>query len=172
MLVEESPLRGSEGGEDFEAGREAMVNMDRELVLRDRNHPATVIWSAANEWTTPIPVVVPAMLALDDTRPIIADGVGDFDSRFVNMEHYVNGLGALPTKGAGSPLVRINGHTAKPKRFGRWITPGRALPGCGLQAYVYAALLGRLLICATTVLRMEQRLVQLHSGRGSRKPRL
>ena len=110
MLVEESPLRGSEGGEDFKAGRDNMINMDRELVHRDRNHPATVIWSAANEWSEPIPFVVPAILALDDTRPIIADGVGDFDPRFINMEHYVNG-GGLPIKGGTHREDRPYGET-------------------------------------------------------------
>ena len=102
MLVEESPLRGSEGGEDFEAGRDSMLNMDRELVQRDRNHPATIIWSAANEWTEPIRPAMSVMLALDNTRPIIADGVGDMGSDVINMQHYVNGLGGLPTIG-GSP---------------------------------------------------------------------
>lgn len=111
MLVEESPLRGSEGGEDFEAGREVMKSMDRELVLRDRNHPATVLWSAANEWTTPIPEVIPVILAVDDTRPIIADGVGDFDPKVVNMEHYVNGLGGLPLIGGRARTDRPYGET-------------------------------------------------------------
>ncbi len=55
MLVEESPLRGSEGGEDWTHGKVNMENMDRELVLRDRDHPSVVVWSAANEWAQPIP---------------------------------------------------------------------------------------------------------------------
>ncbi len=111
MIVDESPLRGSEGMEDFEAGKEAMIEMDRELVLRDRNHPSIVIWSAANEWTTPIPFVVPVIMATDSTRPIIADGVGDFDPRFINMEHYVNGIGGLPTRGASKRADRPYGET-------------------------------------------------------------
>jgi Glycosyl hydrolases family 2, TIM barrel domain/Ricin-type beta-trefoil lectin domain-like/Glycosyl hydrolases family 2 len=111
MIVDESPLRGSEGGEDFEAGKEYMIAMDRELVQRDRCHPSVVIWSAANEWTTPIPFVVPVIIASDSTRPIIADGVGDFDPRFVNMEHYVNGIAGLPTRGATHRTDRPYGET-------------------------------------------------------------
>ena len=111
MIVDESPLRGSEGGEDFEAGKEYMIAMDRELALRDRNHPSIVIWSAANEWTTPMPFVIPAILAVDSTRPIIADGVGDFDPTIVNMEHYVNGIAALPTRGGTHRKDRPYGET-------------------------------------------------------------
>ena len=102
MIVDETPLRGSEGQEDWQAGREPMMNMCRELALRDRNHPAVVIWSAANEWSDPIPDVVPVMRAVDDSRPIIADGVGEFNPAFINLEHYVGGLGRRPIIG-GSP---------------------------------------------------------------------
>lgn len=111
MLVDESPLRGSEGGEDWAAGRDNMKNMDRELVLRDRNHPAVVIWSAANEWAAPIPEVVPVMRAVDDTRPIIADGVGDLGPSYINMQHYVNGLGGLPLTGGQVRADRPYGET-------------------------------------------------------------
>lgn len=102
MLVDESPLRGSEGGEDFVNGHDNMLNMDRELVLRDRNHAAIIIWSAANEWADPIREATKAILMLDDTRPVIADGIGDIGADVINMEHYVNGLGGLPVQG-GSP---------------------------------------------------------------------
>lgn len=111
MLVDESPLRGSGGAEDFHAGRENMINMDRELVRRDRNHPAIVIWSAANEWSTPLLETSKAILALDDTRPIIGDG-GDFtlgtnrcrelDPYCIIMQHYVGGMPGLPLIG-GTP---------------------------------------------------------------------
>ncbi len=99
MLIDESPLRGSEGGEDFVNGHDAMLNMDRELVRRDRNHPAVVIWSAANEWSDPIREAVPAIQAIDETRPIIADGIGDMGAPYINMEHYVNGIYGLPQGG-------------------------------------------------------------------------
>ena len=65
MLVDETPLRGSEGREDFEAGKTNMLNMVRELALRDRNHPAVVIWSAANEWKEPIREASAAIRTVD-----------------------------------------------------------------------------------------------------------
>ena len=65
MLVDETPLRGSEGREDFEAGKANMLNMARELALRDRNHPAVVIWSAANEWSAPIREASAAIRSVD-----------------------------------------------------------------------------------------------------------
>ena len=111
MLVEESPLRGSEGGEDFVHGRENMLRMDRELVLRDREHPAVVIWSAANEWSEPIPDAVKTILEADATRPIIADGVGDMGTPYINMEHYVTGMPALPKTGGHPRADRPFGET-------------------------------------------------------------
>lgn len=111
MLVEESPLRGSEGGEDFKNGHDNMLNMDRELVMRDRNHAAVVIWSAANEWTEPIREAVPVIQAVDDTRPIIADGVGDMSAPYINMQHYTPGLGGLPINGGTPRADRPYGET-------------------------------------------------------------
>ena len=111
MLVEESPLRGSEGGENFAAGHDNMLNMDRELVHRDRNHPAVVVWSAANEWSDPIKEAVPAIQAIDDTRPIIADGIGDLGAPYINMEHYVTGFNVLPDAGGHARTDRPYGET-------------------------------------------------------------
>ncbi len=111
MLVDESPLRGSEGGEDFQDGHDAMLDMDRELVRRDRDHPAVVIWSAANEWSDPIKEAVPAIQALDDTRPVIADGAGDLGPPYINMQHYVNGISALPRDGGHPRDDRPYGET-------------------------------------------------------------
>jgi len=111
MLVEESPLRGSEGGEDYQAGKEAMLNMDRELVLRDRNHPSVVIWSAANEWAEPIRDAVKVINEVDAmNRPIIADGIGDIGTDVINMDHYVNG-GSLPRDGGRQRADRPFGET-------------------------------------------------------------
>ena len=111
MLVEESPLRGSEGGEDFHAGHDVMLNMDREIAHRDRNHPAVVVWSAANEWSDPIKEAVPAIQAIDDTRPIIADGIGDLGPPYINMEHYVSGFNVLPDAGGRPRDDRPYGET-------------------------------------------------------------
>ena len=111
MIVDETPLRGSEGQEDWKAGHEPMMNMVRELARRDRNHPAIVLWSAANEWTNPIPEVVPAMRAVDDTRPIIADGVGEISPAYINMQHYVSGLGKRPIAGGSARPDRPFGET-------------------------------------------------------------
>jgi len=111
MLVAESPLRGSEGGEDYKNGKDNMLNMDREMVRRDRHHPAIVIWSAANEWKDPIRDAIPVIQAVDDTRPIIADGVGDMGPDVINMEHYKNGLGGMPVKGGEPRADRPYGET-------------------------------------------------------------
>ena len=111
MLVDESPLRGSEGGEDFGRGHDVMLDMDRELARRDRNHPSVVLWSAANEWTDPIKEAVPAIQAIDDTRPIIADGVGDLGPPYINMEHYVTGFNVLPDAGGHPRSDRPYGET-------------------------------------------------------------
>jgi hypothetical protein len=102
MIVDESPIRGSEGLEDFVAGKENMVNIDREITLRDRNHPSIVIWSAANETWNERGLMLSctaAIMAIDDTRPIIADGVPDLGWPIINMNHYVGGLGILPESG-------------------------------------------------------------------------
>ena len=111
MIVEESPLRGSEGGESYGDGKTNMLNMDRELVLRDRNHPAVVIWSAANEWKDPIRDASAVIRAVDPTRVIIADGVGEMGPDVINMEHYVSGISKQPVKGGAHRTDRPYGET-------------------------------------------------------------
>ena len=111
MIVEESPLRGSEGGESYADGKTNMLNMDSELVLRDRNHPAVVIWSAANEWKDPIRDASEVIRSVDPTRVIIADGVGEMGPDVINMEHYVSGISKLPVKGGAHRTDRPYGET-------------------------------------------------------------
>ena len=111
MIVGESPLRGSEGGENYAAGKTNMLNMDRELVLRDRNHPSVVIWSAANEWTDPIRDATVVIREVDPTRVIIADGVGNMGADVINMEHYVSGISKLPRRGGAHRADRPYGET-------------------------------------------------------------
>jgi len=110
MLVDESPLRGSEGGEDYQDGKDNMLNMDKELVARDRNHPSVILWSAANEWSDPIADAVPAILAIDPTRPVIADGAGAA-APAIDTRHYVSGFNVLPRKGADIRQDRPYGET-------------------------------------------------------------
>jgi len=111
MVVDESPLRGSEGGESYKDGKDNMLAMDRELVARDRNHPAVVLWSAANEWSDPIRDCIPVIREQDDTRPIIADGIGDMGPDVINMEHYVNGIDGMPVTGGRPRADRPYGET-------------------------------------------------------------
>ena len=49
MIIDETAIRGSNSTQDFVAGHDNMVNHARALVLRDRNHPAVIRWSQANE---------------------------------------------------------------------------------------------------------------------------
>src|SRR3954452_2344329 len=77
MIIDESGIRG--GSEDFVAGHDIMVNHDRALVLRDRNHPAVVRWSQANEPSFSNDSeqfeqdLYAAMNSNDGTRPISID---------------------------------------------------------------------------------------------------
>lgn len=120
MIVSESPVRGSEGQEDFVGGRANMLEADRELARRDRRHPSVVLWSAGNEvWGQRglMLAAIATMLAEDDTRPIIVDGVEDMGWPIINMCHYVgdgyrNGqIGALPEHGGEPRTDRPYGET-------------------------------------------------------------
>lgn len=111
LIVGESPLRGSESGEDYQGGKTNMLNMVRELVARDRHHPSVVIWCPANEWVEPIRDSIKVIHTLDQTRPIIADGIADIGPDVINMEHYVDGIGALSLSGAKPRADRPYGET-------------------------------------------------------------
>jgi hypothetical protein len=120
MIVDESPVRGSECQEDFVAGRHNMIAADRALVRRDRQHPSIVLWSAGNEtWGERglMLACLAAIMAEDDTRPIIADGVDDLGWPIINMQHYVGEgfrsgqLGVLPEFGGQPRTDRPYGET-------------------------------------------------------------
>ena len=92
----------------------ARGNAATELALRDRRHPSIVLWSAANEiWKERglALALQAAILAVDDTRPIIIDGVEDMGPEIVNMEHYCGGLGILPEIGGTPRTDRPYGET-------------------------------------------------------------
>ena len=107
MIVDETPIRGSERGEDHLGGRECRIQTARDLALRDRQHPCVVLWSAANEFFWPDSEEKPALEALaralqaaindaDGTRPVIFDGLEDIGPDIINMRHYVGEPGTFP----------------------------------------------------------------------------
>lgn len=98
MLMVETAIRGSEGSQDFTAGHDNMVNHCAALLTRDRNHPAVVRWSQANEPGGDAQFEVDlynAAMAVDSTRPISVDGT-TFNtltySNFSTYVHYGNGF--------------------------------------------------------------------------------
>lgn len=114
MIVDETPVRGSENHADFAAGREHMLTAFSDLVRRDRNHPSIVLWSAANEiWKQRglALALIAAGRAEDDTRVIIIDGEGDLGPEIINMQHYVGGCGVPPVYGGQRRADRPYGET-------------------------------------------------------------
>ncbi|MBS2962060.1 RICIN domain-containing protein [Actinocrinis puniceicyclus] len=109
MIIDETAIRGSNNTQDFVAGHDNMVNHARALVLRDRNHPAVIRWSQANEPTGSTfdsqqfeQDLYAAMNGNDGTRPISVDaGVGTSPNHYPNMTyanfnlvpHYLDGFG-------------------------------------------------------------------------------
>ena len=109
MLIEESAIRGSEGHQDFKAGRDNMVGHVHDLVLRDRNHPAIVRWSQSNEPDADSTDSVDferelygTIMQLDPTRPVSVDVTSKpYDElrypNFATFQHYVNDDGSIAT---------------------------------------------------------------------------
>ncbi len=109
MIIDETAIRGSNNTQDFVAGHDNMVNHARALVLRDRNHPAVIRWSQANEPTGSTfdseqfeQDLYAAMNGSDGTRPISVDaGVGASPNHYPGMTyanfnlvpHYLDGFG-------------------------------------------------------------------------------
>ena len=123
MIIDETAIRGSNNTQDFVAGHDNMVNHARALVLRDRNHPAVIRWSQANEPTGSSfdsqqfeQDLYAAMNGNDGTRPISVDaGVGASPNQYPNMTyanfnivpHYLDGFGHYGSQlwsGTGRPL--------------------------------------------------------------------
>ena len=123
MIIDETAIRGSNNTQDFVAGHDNMVNHARALVLRDRNHPAVIRWSQANEPTGSSfdseqfeQDLYAAMNGNDGTRPISVDaGVGASPNHYPNMTyanfnlvpHYLDGFGHYGEQlwsGTGRPL--------------------------------------------------------------------
>ncbi|MEV6036806.1 RICIN domain-containing protein [Nonomuraea sp. NPDC052116] len=106
MIIGETAIRGSNGGEDFQAGHDNMVGHARALVLRDRNHPSVIRWSQSNEPSLSGDTeqfeqdLYAAVNGSDGTRPVSVDG--ESPDRYPNMNypnfavfpHYNGGLGA------------------------------------------------------------------------------
>ena len=103
MVIDETAIRGSNNGQDFVAGHDYMVQHARDLALRDRNHPAVVRWSEANEPFGAseqfIQDLYNAIMAVDPSRPISVDGETPStypdmtQPNFNALPHYVGGLG-------------------------------------------------------------------------------
>jgi hypothetical protein len=111
MVIDESAIRGSNNDQDFIDGLSNMTAHVQALVQRDRNHPAIIRWSQANESeyestnSTGFQLALyQAITAVDDSRPVSADSAysgSNFDrsytsitaSNFTALEHYPGGLG-------------------------------------------------------------------------------
>jgi hypothetical protein len=108
MLMGESAIRCSNQNVDFTASHDTMVGHVQAMVLRDRNHPAIIRWSQANEPNGCAShgdsnqfeqELFNAMTKLDGTRPISVDcwfGCGLYgmsSPAFAVIQHYSSGLG-------------------------------------------------------------------------------
>jgi beta-galactosidase len=87
LIVAESGIYGSSGNYALSSD-DFFDNCDAHLtarVIRDRNHPSVIAWSAENEvlaasgqsWAAKIAALKPVIAALDSTRPIYFEGDGD-----------------------------------------------------------------------------------------------
>ncbi|HEV8562432.1 MAG TPA: RICIN domain-containing protein [Actinophytocola sp.] len=110
MIIDETAIRGSAGGQDFAAGHDNMVGHARALVLRDRNHPAVIRWSQVNEPNLSGTDseqferdLYAAMNGNDGTRPVTVElGPGGSPNQYPTMTqanfnlvpHYLDGLGS------------------------------------------------------------------------------
>jgi hypothetical protein len=129
MIIDESGVRG--GAEDFAAGHDAMVGHVRELTLRDRNHPAVVRWSQANEPSFSNDSeqfeqdLYAAVNGADGTRPISVDAApgADSPSRYPNMNYANFAVFAHYLDGTGQYGERVPSVTGRPDGEGEYIWP-------------------------------------------------
>ncbi len=131
MIIDETAIRGSNAGQDFNAGHDNMVNHARALVLRDRNHPAVIRWSQSNEPNVSgqdseqfEKDLYAAMNGADGTRPVSTEqGPGGSTNAYPTMTyanfnvlpHYMDGLGHY-----GEAVTRVAG---RPEGEGEYIWP-------------------------------------------------
>jgi Glycosyl hydrolases family 2, TIM barrel domain len=131
MIIDETAIRGSQSGQDWNAGHDNMVNHARALVLRDRNHPAVIRWSQNNEPNQSgqdseqfEKDLYAAINGNDGTRPVTVEvGVdgnlngypGMTYANFAVIPHYVDGFGRY-----GEGLKTVNG---RPDGEGEYIWP-------------------------------------------------
>jgi len=133
MVIDESAIRGSNNDQDFIDGLANMTAHMQALVQRDRNHPAVIRWSQANEAeydstnsTTFQQALYQAIMAADDTRPVSADSAlngTNFDSsyalitgsNFTAVAHYPGGLGVY--------TEQVLASTTRPFGVGEYIWP-------------------------------------------------
>jgi beta-galactosidase len=125
LIVGESGIYGSSGNyamdaDDFWANCATHL---RDRVVRDRNHPSIIAWSAENEmlaafgqsWASQVAALKPAVLAGDTTRPVYFEGDGD-----------PQGAGDL--RSTHYPLEITTGNTAIPETA-RALAPGQPRGG-------------------------------------------
>jgi hypothetical protein len=133
MIIDETAIRGSNGDQDFIDGLSNMLAHADALVRRDRNHPAVIRWSQANEAefestnSTMFQLqLYQTISAADDTRPVSADS-GNSGSSFAGsyalitagnfsaFEHYPGGLGTY--------TEQVTTSTTRPFGVGEYIWP-------------------------------------------------
>lgn len=129
MVIDESGVRG--GAEDFAGGHDNMVDHVRALTLRDRNHPAVVRWSQANEPSFGNDSeqfeqdLYAAVNGADGTRPISVDAApgADSPSRYPNMNHPNFAVFAHYLDGTGQYGERVPSVAGRPDGEGEYIWP-------------------------------------------------
>jgi len=122
MIVGESGIYGSSGNYAMNAADfwDNCATHLRARVVRDRNHPSIIAWSAENEmlaafgqsWAPQVAALKPAVLAEDTTRPVYFEGDGD-----------PQGAGDL--RSTHYPLEITTGSTAIPESA-RALAPGQS----------------------------------------------